>query len=41
MEKAEKVIKDRRVDEYTKKAFEKVKEKYTYINTIESLFSVL
>ena len=41
MEKAEKVIRDRKVDDYTKKAFQKVKEKYTYINTIESLFSAL
>lgn len=41
MEKAEKVITDKKVDEYTKKAFEKVKEKYTYINMIEMLFSAL
>lgn len=41
MEKAEKVIKDKKVDEYTKKAVRKVKEKHTYINRIDELFSYL
>ena len=41
MAKAEKVVKEKRVDEYTKKAFEKVKEKHTYINRIEELFSYI
>ena len=41
MEKAERCIKDRKVDDYTKKAFEKVKNNYTYINLIEKLFSAL
>ena len=41
MEKAEKVVKDRKVDEYTRKALEKVKEKHTYINRIHELFSYL
>ncbi len=41
MSKAEKIIKDRKVDEYTKKAFEKVKNHHTYINRIEELFGYL
>jgi spore maturation protein CgeB len=41
IEKAEKIIKDHKVDEYTKKALEKVKEKHTYLNRIDELFSYL
>lgn len=41
MMKAQKIIKDRKVDLYTKKAFEKVKEKHTYINRINELFAYL
>lgn len=41
MEKAEKVIKDKKVDDYTKKAIERVKNEHTYINRIEELFSYL
>jgi hypothetical protein len=41
MEKAEKVIKDKKIDEYTSKALLKVKEKHTYVNRIEELFSYL
>lgn len=41
MDKAEKIIKEKRVDEYTKKAFEKVRDNHTYLNRIEELFSYL
>ncbi len=41
LDKAEKVIKDKKVDYYTRKALEKVKNKHTYINRIEQLFSYL
>lgn len=41
LDKAEKVIKDKKVDDYTRKALEKVKREHTYINRIEQLFSYL
>ncbi len=41
MEKAEKVIKDRKVDNFTKKALENVKNNHTYINRINELFTYL
>jgi spore maturation protein CgeB len=41
LDKAEKVIKDKKVDDYTRKALEKVKTQHTYINRIEQLFSYL
>lgn len=41
MEKAERIIRDKKVDQYTKKALKKVKEEHTYINRIEELFSYL
>jgi hypothetical protein len=41
LDKAEKVVKDKKVDDYTRKALEKVKTQHTYINRIEQLFSYL
>jgi len=41
LDKAEKVVKDKKVDDYTKKALEKVKRHHTYLNRIEELFSYL
>ncbi len=41
MEKAEKIIIDKNVDSYTRKAIEKVKNQHTYLNRIEELFSYL
>ena len=41
LDKAEKVVKDRKVDDYTRKALEKIKTQHTYINRIEQLFSYL
>lgn len=41
MDKARQIIEDKKVDEYTKKAFDKVKERHTYINRIDELFSYL
>jgi hypothetical protein len=41
IDKAQQIIKDKKVDDYTRKAFEKVKEKHTYINRIDELFSYL
>ena len=41
LNKAEKVIKDRKVDDYTRKALEKVRNEHTYINRIKELFSYL
>lgn len=41
MDKAQQVIRDKKVDDYTKKAFKKVKEKHTYLHRIDELFSYL
>lgn len=41
LDKAAKVVNEKRVDEYTKKAIEKVREKHTYINRIQELFTYL
>lgn len=41
LDKAQKVVKDKKVDDYTRKALEKVKNEHTYINRIEQLFSYL
>lgn len=41
LDKAQKVVRDRKVDDYTRKALEKVKNEHTYINRIEQLFSYL
>lgn len=41
LDKAEKVVKDKKVDDYTRKALEKVKNEHTYINRIQELFSYL
>ncbi len=41
MDKTQQIIKDKRVDSYTQKAIQKVKEKHTYINRIDELFSYL
>ncbi len=41
MDKAQQVIKDKKVDQYTQKAIQKVKEKHTYLNRIDELFSYL
>ncbi len=41
LDKAAKVVKDKKVDEYTRKAINKVKTEHTYINRIEQLFSYL
>jgi len=38
LDRAEKIVKDRKVDGYTRKALEKVKNHHTYINRIEELF---
>ena len=41
MDKAQQVIKDKQVDQYTRKAIQKVKERHTYLNRIDELFSYL
>lgn len=41
LDKAAKVVKDRKVDIYTSKAIEKVRCHHTYLNRIEELFSYL
>lgn len=41
LDKAAKVVKDRKVDDYTSKAIEKVRNHHTYLNRIEELFSYL
>ena len=41
LDRAKKIVHDKKVDDYTRKALEKVKQKHTYINRIEELFSYL
>lgn len=41
LDKGAKIVYDRKVDDYTRKALEKVKKEHTYINRIEQLFSYM
>lgn len=41
MDKAQQIIKDKKVDSYTHKAIEKIKNNHTYLNRIDELFSYL
>jgi spore maturation protein CgeB len=41
LEETERVIHDKRVDNYTRNALERVKREHTYVNRIEELFNFL